>query len=65
MLQVFPVAQMVKSLPAMQETQFRSLDGEDPLEEMAISSSILAWRTPWTEEPGELQSIGWQRVRLD
>ena len=63
--QVFPVAQMVKNLPAMQETQFRSLGGEDPLEEMAIHSSILAWRTPWTEEPGGLQSIGSQRVRLD
>ena len=45
------MAQLVKNLPAMQETQVRSLGGEDPLEErMATHSSILAWRTPWTEE---------------
>ena len=50
---------MVKKLPAMQETQIRSLDWEDPLEkEMATHSSILAWRIPWTEEPGGPQSIG-------
>ena len=50
---------MVKNLPAMQETQSRSLDWEDPLEkEMATHSSILAWRMPWTEEPGRLQSTG-------
>ena len=55
------VAQMVKNLPAMQETQVRSLGREDPLEKgMAIHSSILAWRIPWTEEPGGLQSIGSQ-----
>ena len=49
------VAQMVKSLPAMQETQLQSLGLEDPLEKaMAIHSSILAWRIPWTEEPGRL-----------
>ena len=58
---------MVKNLPAMQELQevlVRSLGGEDPLEEgMAIHSSILAWRIPWTEEPGGLQSMGLQRVR--
>ena len=49
------VAQMVKNLPAMQETQVGSLDQEDPLEkEMATHSSILAWRIPWTEEPGGL-----------
>ena len=53
------VAQSVKDLPAMQETQVQSLGGEDPLEKgMATHSSILAWRIPWTEEPGGLQSIG-------
>ena len=58
------VAQMVKSLPAMWETQVRSLDWEEPLEkEMATHSSILAWRIPWIEEPGMLQSMGSQRVR--
>ena len=47
------------------ETWVRSLDGEDPLEEgMAIHSSILAWRIPWTEEPGGLQSLGSQRVNV-
>ena len=52
------VVQMVKNLPAMQETWVRSLDWEDPLEKgMATHSSILAWRIPWTEEPGGLQSI--------
>ena len=57
---------MVKCLPAMRETQVRSLGGEDPLEkEMAIHSSILAWRILWIEEPGELQSMGSQRVRHD
>ena len=57
---------MVKNLPAMQETQARSLGLEDPLEEgTATRSSILAWRIPWTEEPGRLQSMGWQRVRQD
>ena len=56
------VAQMVKRLPAMRETQVRSLGWEDLLEkEMATHSSILAWRIPWTEEPGRLQSIGSQR----
>ena len=60
------VAQMVKCLPAMQETQVRSLGWEDPLEkEMATCSSILAWRIPWMEEPGRLQSMGWQRVGYD
>ena len=58
------VAQMVKRLPAMQETWVRSLGREDPLEkEMATHSSILAWRIPWTEEPGRLQSMGLRRVR--
>ena len=57
------VAQMVKNLPAMQETWVRSLGQEDPLEkEMATHSSILAWRIPWTEEPGGLQATGSQRV---
>ena len=60
------LVQTVKNLPAMQETQVQSLGGEDPLEEgMATHSSILAWRIPWTEEPGGLQSIGSQRVRHD
>ena len=50
---------MVKNLPTMQETQVQSLGWEDPLEKgMATCSSILAWRIPWTEEPGTLQSIG-------
>ena len=57
------VAQTEKNLPAMQETQLQSLGREDPLEKgMATHSSILAWRTPGTEEPGRLQSIGSQRV---
>ena len=54
---------MVKNLPAMQETQVQSLGQVDPLEkEMATHSSILAWKTPWTEEPDGLQSMGSQRV---
>ena len=57
------MAQTVKCLPAMRETQVQSLDREDTLEkEMATHSSILAWRIPWTEEPGGLQSMGSQRV---
>ena len=57
------VAQIVKNLPAMRETWLQSLGQEDPLEKgMAIHSSILAWRIPWTEEPGRLQSMGLQRV---
>ena len=53
------LAQSVKNLPAMQETWVQSLDQEDPLEnEMAIHSSILAWKIPWTQEPGGLQSMG-------
>ena len=60
------VAQTVKRLPAMQETQVRSLGQEDPLEkEMAYHSSTLAWKIPWMEEPGRLQSTGSQRVRHD
>ena len=58
------MTQRVKNLLAMQETQVHSLGWEDVLEkEMAIHSSILAWRIPWTEEPGGLQSMGTQRVR--
>ena len=54
---------MVKNLPAMQETQVQSLGWEDPLQkEMVIHSSTLAWRIPWTEEPGGLQLMGSQRV---
>ena len=57
----FLVALMVKNLPLMQETQVRSLGREDPMEkEMATHSNILAWEIPWTEEPGGLQSMGWQ-----
>ena len=57
---------MVKNLPAVGETQGQSLGQEDPLEEeMAPHSSILAWKIPWTEEPGRLQSMGSQRVRHD
>ena len=62
----FPVAQMVKNLPAMQETQIQSRGQEDPLEKgMTTHSSILAWSMPWTEEPGGLQSMGLQRVGHD
>ena len=57
------MAQMVKSLPAMQETQVQFLGWEDPVKKgMATHSSILAWRIPWTEELGRLQSMGQQRV---
>ena len=60
------MAQRLKRLPAMKETWVRSLGQEDPLEkEMATHSSILAWRIPWTEEPGGLQSTGSQRVGHD
>ena len=60
------VAQMVKCLPIMLETQVRSLGREDPLEkEMATHASTLAWKIPWTEEPGRLQSMGSQRVGHD
>ena len=59
----FLVAQMVKSLPAMWETQVQFLSWEDPLErEMAIHSSILAWKIPWTEEPARLQYMESHRV---
>ena len=60
------VAQMVKNLPAVEETRVQSLGWEDPLEKgMATHASIVAWRTPWTEEPGGLQSMGWLRVGHD
>ena len=60
------MAQRIKHLPAMQETRVQSLGWEDPLEkEMAIHSSILAWRIPWREEAGRLQSMGLQRVEHD
>ena len=60
------VAQMVKHLPAMQETWVQSLGWDDPLEEeMAIHSSTLDWKIPWTEEPGGLQSMGSLRDRHD
>ena len=60
------VAQMVKRLPTMWEIQVRSLGREDPLEkETATHSSTLAWKIPWTEEPGRLQSMGSQRIRHD
>ena len=60
------MAQPIKNLPALQETWFRSLGQEDPLEKgMATHYSILAWKVPWTEEPGGLQSMGSQRVGHD
>ena len=60
------VAQMVKNLPAVQETWVQSLGWEDPLEkEKATHSTILAWEIPWTEEPNQLQFVGWQRVRQE
>ena len=59
---LYVVAQMIKNLPAMQEMQVQSLGQENPLEKgMAMHSCILAWRIPWTEEPGRLQSVGSQR----
>ena len=65
-IETSPVAQMVKNLPAMQETWVQSLGREDPLEKgMAAHSSILAWRTPWREEPGRLPSVGSQRTGHD
>ena len=60
------MAQTLKNLPAMWETQIQSLGWEDALEkEMATHSSILAWKSPWTEQPGRLQSMGSQRVGHD
>ena len=60
------MAQVVKRLPTMQETQVRSLDQEESLEKgLATHSSVLAWKIPWTEEPGGLQSMGLQKVGQD
>ena len=60
------MAQTVKRLSTMRETQVRALGWEDPLEkEMAIHSTTIAWKIPWTEEPGRLQSMRSQRVRHD
>ena len=65
-LRIFPGHLEVKNMPAVSETWVRSLGQEDPLEKgMATHSSILAWRTPWTEEPGGLQITGSQRVGHD
>ena len=62
---IFPVARMVKNLPAVQETWVPSLGWEDPLEKgMATYSGILAWRITWTEEPGGLQSMGLQKLDM-
>ena len=62
----FPGGSVVKKLSAVRETWVQSLGQEDPLEkEMATHSSILAWKIPWTEEPGRLQSMGSQRVGHD
>ena len=62
----FLVAQMVKNPPAVQETWVQSLGWEDPLEKkMATHSGILAWKIPWTQEPGRIQSMGLQRVGHD
>ena len=66
MLRGLHIAQMVRNMPAMEETLVPLLGQEDPLEKgMATHSSILAWRIPWTEVPGGLQSMGSQRVRQD
>ena len=59
------MAQMVKHLSTMRETQVQSLGWEDLEKEMEIHSSTIAWKIPWTEEPGSLQSMGSQRVRHD
>ena len=60
------MAQMIKNLSAIQETQVQSLGWEDPLEKgMATHSRVLVWRIPWTEEPGGLQSMGSQTVEYD
>ena len=65
-MQASLVAQTVKNLPAMQETQDASLGWEDPLEEeMATHSSILVWEITWTEDPGKLESMGSQRIGHD
>ena len=63
---MFGYSQIVKNLPAMQETWVQSLGPEDPLEKgIATHSSILAWRIPWPEEPGGTQSLGSQRIGLN
>ena len=59
------VAEMVKNLPAMQETQVQSMGQEDPLENGMATHSSIAWRIPWTEEPGGLQSLELQRIKHD
>ena len=65
-MQDYMMVQTAKSLLAMQETQVQSLSWEDPLVKgRATHTSILAWRSSWTEEPGGLQSVGMQRVRHD
>ena len=65
-ISLFLIVQLVKSLPVVQESRVRSLGQEDPLEkEMTNHSSILAWKIPWTEEPGGLRSMGSQGVRDD
>ena len=61
----FPVAQMVRNLPEMQETQVQSLSQKDLEKEMATHSSILTWKIPWTEKPDSLQSMGSQRLGHD
>ena len=66
LVRVSLVAKMVKNLPAIEETQVRSLGQEDPLEKgVTTHSSIHAWEVPWTDEPGGLQSMGSMRVRHD
>ena len=66
MLEASLLAQLVKSLPAMQKTQVQSLGWENPLEkEMATHSNMLAWRVPWTEKPDGLQCTGLQRIGYD
>ena len=63
MIWVSLVTQTIKNLPAMRDTHVRSMGQEDPLEKgMATHSSIIAWRIPWTEEPGGLQSMGLQSI---
>ena len=60
------MTKLIKNLPAMQETQVQSLGREDPLEkDVTTHSSIIAWRLPWTKEPGGLRFVGLQRVRHD
>jgi len=64
MFWAYLVAQTIKNLPAMQDTRIRLLGWEDPLKKgIATHLSILAWRIPWTEEPGGIQSMGSQRIR--